>query len=89
MTFTVFLSDRSQADLNELPEKIHRQVIEDIRGLQVNPFPDGKRIKKLKGFKEELYRLRAGDYRVVFKRQGRTVSVARVLAKKDFRKVYG
>lgn len=33
-----------------------------------NPIPDGKRIKKLQGFKEGLYRLSAGDYRVVLKR---------------------
>ncbi len=89
MTFTVLLSDRAKADLEDLPEKIHRQVIEDLKGLQTHPFPDGKRIKKLKGFKEELYRLRAGDYRVVFQRQSRTVIIVRVLAKKDFKKVYG
>lgn len=89
MTFTVFLSDRARTDIDRLPEKIRRQVVEDLQRLETQPFPDGKRIKKLKGFKEDLYRLRAGDYRIVFLRQGAAVSVARVLAKKDFQKVYG
>jgi mRNA-degrading endonuclease RelE of RelBE toxin-antitoxin system len=89
MTFKVFLSDHSQADLKRLPQKIHRQVIEDIRRLSSNPIPEGKRIKKLKGFKEDLYRLRAGDFQVVFQREGASLFVVRVLAKKDFKKVYG
>jgi mRNA interferase RelE/StbE len=89
MTVAVLLSDRAKADLEELPDKIHRQVLEDLKGLQTHPFPDGKRIKKLKGFKEELYRLRAGDYRVIFQRRGSTIFIVRILAKKDFKKVYG
>jgi len=89
VTFTVLLSDRARTDIERLPAKIRRQVIDDLQRLEAQPFPDGKRIKKLKGFKEDLYRLRAGDYRIVFLRQSAAVSVVRVLAKKDFAKVYG
>jgi hypothetical protein len=32
----------------------------------------------LQGFKEPLYRLRAGDYRVVFKRSGVRIDIVRV-----------
>jgi mRNA interferase RelE/StbE len=89
MTFTVFLTDRAKSDLRKLSEKIHRQIIEDIKSLQADPFPKGKHIKKLRGFKEELFRLRSGDYRVIFQRQSSSIYIVRVLAKKDFKKVYG
>jgi mRNA-degrading endonuclease RelE of RelBE toxin-antitoxin system len=45
-------------------------------------------IKKLQGFKETLYRLRAGDYRVLFKRSGTRIDIVRVLSKPDFQKAY-
>ena len=89
MTFAVFLTDRAKSDLRKFSEKSHRQIIADINQLQARPFPDGKRVKKLKGFTQELYRLRAGDFRVVFQREGKSILIARILAKKDFKKVYG
>lgn len=89
MTFKIFLTKHAGRDLDALSEKIHRQIVHDIQSLEANPFPDGKRIKKLKGFKEELYRLRAGDYRVIFQRKQNTIFIARIIAKKDFTKVYG
>lgn len=88
MTFQVFLAKSAERDLGSLSEKIHRQVVHNIQRLAENPFPDGKRVKKLKGFKEELYRLRAGDYRIIFTRGQRCISIARIIAKKDFKKAY-
>ena len=37
---------------------------------------------------DNLYRLRAGDYRVVFKRSGTRIDIVRVLSKPDFQKAY-
>ena len=47
----------------------------------------GKHIKKLKGYKV-LYRLRVGDYRVVFEWKGEDVVIIRVLTRQDFGKRY-
>lgn len=88
MTFQVFLSEKAQRDLDAIPDKIARQILADCARLGNDPVPDGKRIKKLQGFKEALYRLRAGDYRVVFKRSGSRIDVVRVLSKPDFQKAY-
>lgn len=88
MTFRVFLSEKAQGDLDKLPAKITDQIVADCKRLADDPVPDGKRIKKLHGFKENLYRLRAGDYRVVFKRSGRRIDIARVLSKQDFQRAY-
>lgn len=88
MTFQVFLAEKAQADLDALPAKIADQILSDCARLAEDPIPDGKRIKKLQGYKENLYRLRAGDYRVVFKRSGTRIDIARVLSKPDFQRIY-
>lgn len=88
MTYLVFLSNKAQQDLDRFSDKITNQILADCARLTDNPIPDGKRIKKLQGFKENLYRLRAGDYRVVFKRSGTRIDIVRVLSKPDFQKAY-
>lgn len=88
MTCQVFLSEKTQRDLDVFSDKIANQILADCARLADNPIPDGKRIKKLQGFKEPLYRLRAGDYRVVFKRFGARIDIVRVLSKPDFQKAY-
>ena len=88
MTFRVFLSEKAQDDFDKLPAKIADQILAGCRRLADDPVPDGKRIKKLGGYKENLYRLRAGDYRVVFKRSGLRIDIARVLSKQEFQRAY-
>ena len=88
MTFQVFLSAKAQRDLDGFADKIANQILTDCARLADDPIPDGKRIKKLQGFREPLYRLRAGDYRVVFARSGIRINIVRVLSKPDFQKAY-
>ncbi|BFU93797.1 MAG: hypothetical protein NTNFB02_05190 [Nitrospira sp.] len=88
MTYQVFLSAHVQRDLDSCSDKITKQILNDCARLADDPIPDGKRIKKLQGFKDNLYRLRAGDYRVVFKRSGSRIDIVRVLSKPDFQKAY-
>ena len=88
MTCQVFLSEKAQRDLDAFSDKIANQILADCARLADNPIPDGKRIKKLQGFKEPLYRLRTGDYRVVFKRSGARIDIVSVLSKPDFQKAY-
>lgn len=87
MNFSIILIQRAQDELDELPDKIIHQINEDIQRLKDNPIPDGKRIKKLQGYKN-LYRLRAGDYRIVFERDGMLLRIRRVLNRKDFDKYF-
>ncbi len=88
MICEVFLSEKAQRDLNAFSDKIANQILSDCARLAEDPIPDGKRIKKLQGFKENLYRLRAGDYRVVFTRSGTRIDIVRILSKPDFQKAY-
>lgn len=88
MTCQVYLSEKAQRDLDRFSDKIANQILTDCTRLGNDPIPDGKRIKKLQGFQDNLYRLRAGDYRVVFKRSGARIDIVRVLSKPDFQKAY-
>ena len=88
MICQVFLSEHAQRDLDSFSTKITKQILADCARLAANPIPDGKRIKKLQGFRVNLYRLRAGDYRVVFTRTGNRIDIVRVLSKPDFQKAY-
>jgi mRNA-degrading endonuclease RelE of RelBE toxin-antitoxin system len=88
VTCQVDLSEKAQHDLDGLSDKIANQILTDCARLSDNPIPDEKRIKKLQGFKENLYGLRAGDYRGVFKRSGTHIDIIRVLSKPDFQKAY-
>ena len=88
MTYQVFLSEKAQRDLDAFPNRITKQILADCARLANNPIPDGKRIKKLQGYDENLYRLRAGDYRVVFTRSGTRIDIVRVLSKQDFQRAF-
>lgn len=76
-----------QKDLSDLPENEIDQILSFCLRLESNPHPDGKHIKKLKGYKG-IYRLRIGDYRAVFEWKSNTVTVVRFLTRQDFGKRY-
>ena len=48
----------------KLDKTTRERIIDGIEGL-----PDNGDIKRLQGHKEKLYRLRVGDYRIVFKNE--------------------
>jgi mRNA-degrading endonuclease RelE of RelBE toxin-antitoxin system len=88
VTYEVFLSEKAQRDLDAFPNRIREQILADCTRLGKDPVPDGKRIKKLQAYKVNIYRLRAGDYRVVFTRSGARVDIVRVLTKPDFQRAF-
>jgi mRNA-degrading endonuclease RelE of RelBE toxin-antitoxin system len=54
-------------DFVALPsEKVKRQVQHGVEGLLKDPRPDGHTRKKLKCHQRPVYRLRTGDYRVIY-----------------------
>lgn len=85
--FKVFFTEKAQKDLSDLPEHEIDQILLSCLRLESNPHPDGKHIKKLKGYKD-IYRLRIGNYRAVFEWKSNTVTVVRLLTRQDFGKRY-
>ncbi len=62
-SFSVILKPSVEKDLRRLPKKMTANVIARIENLQDEPFPHG--VTKLEG-SERLYRVRVGDYRIVY-----------------------
>jgi len=62
--YSIVVSKSAVKDLEKLPKAILAPIIEAIDGLAENTRPSG--CKKLKGSSEEFWRIRKGDYRVVY-----------------------
>lgn len=64
MPFSVYLLPEAKKKFDKLPSNAKKRVENLIRNLA--EFPDIRSCIKVQG-KENIYRLRAGDYRILFK----------------------
>lgn len=83
----VSFTGKASSDINDLSDSEYKRIIKGCERLESNPLLDGKHIKKLKGY-SDLYRLRVGDYRVVFEWKGEEIIIIRILTRQDFGKRY-
>ena len=72
----------TKKDLRKLPPKEVARIVEAVDALSSEPFPFG--VEKLKG-SEHSYRIRVGDYRVVYEvfADLKLVEIERVKNRKD------
>ena len=85
--YDVNFTDKALNDMSDVSDADFERIHKACKRLEANLLPDGTHIKKLKGYKD-LYRLRIGDYRVVFEWKGNNVTVIRVLTRQDFGKKF-
>jgi len=64
----IFIHDSAEKFLNKLDKKIQTNIKEHMKKLSENPYSKQLDIKKLKGLKNKpnLFRLRVGDYRIIY-----------------------
>ncbi len=79
MTYTLAFKPRAVKDLKALPERENRRVVAQLEKLQDDLTGD---VKRLTNFSPE-YRLRVGNYRVLFAVEDNKILVYRVLHRKD------
>ena len=81
MSYQLAILRRAVKELAHLPEKERHRIETDIESLASNPRPHG--VKKLTG--RDGYRVRSGDYRIVFEIDDRlrSVTVLHVGHRKD------
>ena len=77
--YTVIITDEVKARLRAMPLPLRREIGHKLFLLEEDL---GGNVKKLKGSSNE-YRLRVGDYRVLFALEGRRVTVYAVGDRKD------
>ena len=80
--FKLVLTDHAIADLKALPSGVRDQIHYDLESLEKDPFPAGTRIKRLKNFRPPVYRLRSGDFRVLYWIEDQTVIILRIIDRK-------
>ena len=80
--FNVTLTEHAIGDLKDIPKELRDQIHRDLRNLESTPFPSGTYIKRLKGFRPPVYRLRSGDFRVLYHIQENSVIILRVIDRK-------
>lgn len=87
MSFEIEYSRKAERQLDNISPQTGLRILNGCERLKSNPFPDGKHVKKLIGY-ENLYRLRVGDYRVVFRISGKVVEILDIISKPVFQKSY-
>ena len=82
MAFRIAWKKSTRKDLRRLPPGVVDRVMAAVEALAQNPFPHG--VEKLSG-SEHAYRIRLGDYRVVYEvvTESKLVEIQRVRNRKD------
>jgi mRNA interferase RelE/StbE len=79
MTYKIEFKPRAFKDLQSLPKVTQRRIVAKIEGMAEDLAGN---VKRLTNFTPE-YRLRVGDYRVLFEVEGERLVMYRVLHRKD------
>ena len=81
MIYRLIILPSAERDIRKLPQEIQVRVTAHVTALKTNPRPRG--VKKLEGSHE--YRIRVGDYRVIYTIDDDivTVTIVRVGHRRD------
>lgn len=72
MTYSILLAPPAERQLKALTKPVQKRIVKRLRTLKKNPRPHG--VKKLAG-EEDLYRIREGDYRIIYTIQAKQLIV--------------
>ena len=75
MSYTVELLPSAGRELAALPKDVQRRLANRIDGLREDPRPPGA--KRLQG-EDRVYRLRVGDYQIIYSIEGRRLVILAV-----------
>lgn len=83
VNYTIEFAPRTEEQLNLIPKDIQKLVFERINKLKTNPRPEN--VEPLKGVNKGLFRIRQGDYRIVYSIQDQKllVLIVRVVHRKE------
>lgn len=66
--YRIELKKSAKKEFLTLPSNIQNKILEALQFLSQNPYSELLQVKKLKGT-EHLYRIRIGDYRIIYEIQ--------------------
>lgn len=71
--YTIDFAPRTEQQLNLIPKDIRKLIFERIDKLKTNPRPEGA--EPLQGAEKGLFRIRQGDYRIVYSIQNKKLFI--------------
>jgi mRNA-degrading endonuclease RelE of RelBE toxin-antitoxin system len=66
MKFDIIHKPTFTNQLLAIPKEYAVQILEKVEVLRTDPKPHGNLKKKLHGYRGNVYRLRSGDYRIIY-----------------------
>lgn len=81
MAYTVHLEHRVERDLRRMPKDVVRRLDALFQQLAEDPRPDG--VVKLAGKTSSGWRVRVGDYRILYQIEGSRIYVYRLKHRRD------
>ena len=83
MIYIIIIRETVKKELKEIPDADLKKIKKIIISLGENPFPHG--CLKLEGFDSKLYKIRKGDYRIIYsvEHQIVTVTILKIAHRKD------
>jgi mRNA interferase RelE/StbE len=72
MTYSILLAPPAERQLKSLTDSVQKRIVKRLKSLRENPRPQG--VKKLAG-EEDLYRIREGNYRIIYTIQDKELIV--------------
>ena len=82
MKFKIIITDSALRDYRKINNPFKDQIKIKVDEL-CNFNSETKNVKMLKGEFKGLYRLRVGDYRIIFKTQNESIIIIAILHRKD------
>ena len=76
------MTEHATDDLKDISKESRERIHQDLKILESGPFPSATDIKRLRGFRPPVYRLRSGNFRVLYRIQENNVTILRVIDRK-------
>jgi mRNA interferase RelE/StbE len=83
MLYHIRYTVSANKELAEIPKVDYKKIVAAINSLAENPFPNGS--LKLEATKEKLFRIRKGNYRIIYSVEHDiiTITILKVAHRKD------
>ena len=79
--YELFLENNVIKFLSKLNKDLSKRIFDKIETLRINPTPPDS--KRLVNVKDKVFRIRVGDYRVLYRIEGNTVVIVFLIDKRS------
>jgi mRNA-degrading endonuclease RelE of RelBE toxin-antitoxin system len=87
MPYNLRYSRRFIKAFKGIPVLEQKRIYRALDKLKEDPFPKGKGVKHIKGPSDEFWRLRIGDYRILYRVEGNNADVEDLVHRSELERV--